>query len=429
MSGENENGGRKNGKIKSKKRNTARNITVSVLCILAAAAVISRIYIASKNSSITSEIALADSVTKTIEADVFVVRDEKVISSSGSNIVSAVADGTRVSAGDTIAYSFADSASAVNVTRMQEIEELLEYYNSLSGQSYSVTSDTSSYDSRITDDLCNFSSLISSGDLSSLSDYTSELRDAITSKQTATGVELDLSSVITSLQSEYSALASSSSSYTAITADSPGYYIQGSDGYENTLAYSDADSWTVAQAEEALNASPSAVSSSAVGRLVRSYYWYLVAVIDTGDISNLREGSSMVLSFPDSSVGDIKTTVYRITSDGETGKSLVVFSCNLMNENLAGMRCEEAQIIVESYEGYRIDNGAIRVNEDGETGVYVISGSVIRFKKIEIVYSAEDYSIVTNPYKDDATKSGQYLNLYDEYITSGKDLYDGKLVD
>ncbi|MCD7775486.1 MAG: hypothetical protein LUH40_07890 [Clostridiales bacterium] len=429
MSGENENGGRKNGKIKSKKRNTARNITVSVLCILAAAAVISRIYIASKNSSITSEIALADSVTKTIEADVFVVRDEKVISSSGSNIVSAVADGTRVSAGDTIAYSFADSASAVNVTRMQEIEELLEYYNSLSGQSYSVTSDTSSYDSRITDDLCNFSSLISSGDLSPLSDYTSELRDAITSKQTATGVELDLSSVITSLQSEYSALASSSSSYTAITADSPGYYIQGSDGYENTLAYSDADSWTVAQAEEALNASPSAVSSSAVGRLVRSYYWYLVTVIDTGDISNLREGSSMVLSFPDSSVGDIKTTVYRITSDGETGKSLVVFSCNLMNENLAGMRCEEAQIIVESYEGYRIDNGAIRVNEDGETGVYVISGSVIRFKKIEIVYSAEDYSIVTNPYKDDATKSGQYLNLYDEYITSGKDLYDGKLVD
>ncbi len=414
--------------VQPKKKKTGKIIGIAVICLIVIFIVACQIYVTRENSSITSEIALADTVTKTIAADVFVVRDEKIITSSGNNIVSVVQDGTRVTSGDVVAYSFADSTAAVNVIRMKEIEELLEYYNGLLGKSTSVTSDTTSYDNRIMDGLYSFASVISSGDLTSLDDYTSELRDAITSKQTATGTELDLSSVISSLQSEYAALSSSSSDYSEITADSPGYYIQGSDGYEDILDYDNVDSWTVDEADNALNTSSVSVDGSAVGRLVRSYYWYLVSVLDTDEISNLTEGSSIVLSFVDSSVGDIKTTIYRISSDSTTNKSLVVFRCNLMSEDIAGMRCEEAQINVESYEGYRIDNDAIQVNEDGETGVYVISGSVMRFKKIEIIYSAEDYSIVVNPYKDDVTKSGQYLNLYDEYITSGKDLYDGKLV-
>ena len=143
---------------------------------------------------------------------------------------------------------------------------------------------------------------------------------------------------------------------------------------------------------------------------------------------NLKEGSKKTIVFPDSSVDDITAQIYSIRSD-PSGKTLLVFRCNLMNEELATLRCDNAKIILENHEGYRVDNRAIRVNEDNETGVYVVSGSVMKFKKVNIVYSTDDYSIVTNPYRDDVTMRGKYINLYDEYIIEGMDLSDGKLID
>jgi hypothetical protein len=100
-----------------------------------------------------------------------------------------------------------------------------------------------------------------------------------------------------------------------------------------------------------------------------------------------------------------------------------------MNEELATLRCDNAKIILENHEGYLVDNRAIRVNEDNETGVYVVVGSVMKFKKVNIVHSTDDYSIVTNAYRDDVTMRGKYINLYDEYIIEGMELSDGKLID
>ena len=60
---------------------------------------------------------------------------------------------------------------------------------------------------------------------------------------------------------------------------------------------------------------------------------------------------------------------------------------------------------------------------DGEQGVYVRAGNIIKFKKIHTSYTTEDYVIATNP----EGESG-FVKLYDEIIVKGADLYDGKLV-
>ena len=103
-----------------------------------------------------------------------------------------------------------------------------------------------------------------------------------------------------------------------------------------------------------------------------------------------------------------------------------------MNEELAALRNEIALINIEEIEGFRVDNRAIRANEDNEKGVYVVSGGRMYFRKIKIVYSTNDYSIVADPYKDsDIMKNdypSQYLHLYDEYIVEGRDLSHGRLI-
>ena len=389
-------------------------------------------YMAAKGSELKTEIAFSDDAAKTLSVEMFVVRDEKIIKSSGGNVVSAVPDGTRVGANDTVAYSFADSNAAGNIVRMGEINELLDYYGGLMNASSHVVGDTTAYDERIIDDLYSFAAMVSSGNFSSLEAQQSEIRDAITSKQTATGVELDLSESINALKNEYSMLSAQTASYKEIKSGGTGYYISGTDGYENMLDYTKADEWTISEVENAMASAPAAIKENDAGRLVHGYYWYLACIAETSSINALREGSRYTIGFPDSSVDDIKAQIYSISSDRESGKSLIIFRCNTMNEELASLRCESAVIKVQEFRGFRVDNRAIRANEDNEKGVYVVSGGFMYFRKIKIIYSTDDYSIVADPYKDsdivENDRPSQYLHLYDEYIIEGRDLSHGKLI-
>jgi hypothetical protein len=45
------------------------------------------------------------------------------------------------------------------------------------------------------------------------------------------------------------------------------------------------------------------------------------------------------------------------------------------------------------------------------------------FRKIKIIYTTDDYSIVTNP-----DNNSGYIKLYDKVVTEGVDLYDNKLI-
>lgn len=409
--------------------------TIIAVCTAAALAlifIIGQIHVTSGKNSIKTEIALADSAVQFLDVDMIVIRDEKILTSSGQNIVSAVKDSARVGVNDTVAYSFTDSTSAANIIRMHEISELLDYYTGLLAKSSTIASNTDSYDNRITTDLYSLSSMISSGKFTFLEDAKDELRDAVTSKQTATGVELDLTETINTLRSEYTALRNKTADYTEIKADGTGYYISGTDGYEGVLDYGDADKWSIADVERALASEPAPVSPTAIGKIVHGYYWYLACVTDTQKITDLKEGSRNTISFPDSSVEDITAQVYSISFDRESGKALVIFRCNKMNEDIASLRLESAQIILRTSDGYRIDNRAIRVNDKNETGVYVVSGMNMYFKKINIIYSNDDYCIVADPPAYDSEEKSVdlsgYVDLYDEYIVSGQDLADGKII-
>lgn len=424
--------GKENSNLKMP--STGKIVGIAIVALIVVFYICCQVYIGFNKKTITTEIAISASEKKTISTDMFVVRDEQIITATGNNIVSAVSDSTRVGINDTVAYSFSDSASAGNILRMREISQELDYYSSLVNQSASIAGDTTAHDNRIMKELMSFSAMISSGDFSALNQSAAELRDAITSKQTATGVHLDLGGIIEELEAEYASLKAQTGSYSEIKSGGTGYYISGVDGYENLLDYDNIDKWTIEDLENAMTAEPAAASPTQIGRLVHGYYWYLACVVDTNKINSLREGRRRTITFPESSVGEISATVYMIRSDASTGKSLLVFQCNTMNEDLATLRNEHAVIILEEISGYRVDNRAIRSNENNEMGVYVVKGSIMRFKKLEIAYSGDDYSIVTTPFlRNDEEEmrevsKSDYIGVFDEYIVSGQDLYDGKII-
>ncbi len=389
------------------------------------------IYMFTKSSEIKTEIAFPDTVRVALDVKMFVVRDEKIINETkGDNIVSAVTDGTRVSVNDTIAYSFADSTSAGNLVRMKEIRELLDYYSELEGEAGHIANDTTLLDEKIMSNLNDFSTMVSSGNLSSLAQEQKEIRDAITSKQTATGVELDLAQVTAQLNEEYAALSASTSSYKEIKSADTGYYIDGTDGCENILNYDDVENWTVEDIEAALESDP---QPGDAGRIVHGYYWYLACVTNKDNMAMINERTYRTISFPDSAVGDIEAELIVSEYDEKSDKAVIVFRCLAMNEELAGLRIENAKIVVKEVSGFRINKNAFRSNENNESGVYVINGSKMVFRKIIDIYSDEDYCIAEDVRLregDDKLDDEQnYISRYDEYIVEGRDLAHGKIVD
>ena len=104
-----------------------------------------------------------------------------------------------------------------------------------------------------------------------------------------------------------------------------------------------------------------------------------------------------------------------------------------MNEELASLRCENARISVKQYSGFRVKNSAVRGNENNELGVYIVRGSKMLFRKVNVLYTADEYCIVENALENDMlTQEGladDYISRYDEYIVEGRDLSHGKIID
>lgn len=422
---------------KRQRRGRAVKITAVVLVIALIIGCFTYYRSITSTDSVSTAVATYSSIAKAVTVSMFVVRDEEYIyNTSSGSAVDAVSSGSRVAKGDTIAYVFSSSESAANVARINEIDELLEYYESISSLSSTTTvTDTSSYDSKINSAIEEFLDSTENGDYSGLVAVSDDLRDSIFARQYALGGTVDVADKIEALTLEREELVAATGSYSTITASSPGYYISGADGYENTLSYDDVDDWTIDDVTAALSSSPQEVGSTVYGRIVTDYKWYLTCVVSSSEAVGLTEGSEYTIAFPDSSAENITAEVIRMEKSG-TSEVLLVFECGTMSEELSTLRIETAQIYISTYSGLVVYNTAIR-ELNGYTGVYVLSGSRVRFRRFYILYSNDEYSIVQNSENDDEeavtsedgeTYTYSFLKQYDTYLLGGTDLYDGKYI-
>ncbi len=373
-------------------------------------------------SEMETQFALNETVYNTIDTTGFVVRDEHFITNSvKGTTVSFAENGERVARGDTVSMVFASSDDAVSYLKISELKKSIEHYEELSGQANLQSMNINSLDEKIDNELIDFLENRDSYNYTGAVEYANTFRDSLTGKQIATGEQLDFAEELANLKNELNQLQSAKYSFTEIKSDTPGYYISGSDGYEKLIDFSKIDELTPDLVEKAIKSKPSAVSEDVIGRVVESFKWYIVCSVDTDDTINLTYNKQIYVNFPYEGIEKLPVTLYKI-GDRTGDKTLLVLSCDLMNDSLADLRVEEVQIITEEYEGYKIPNSAIRT-VDGVKGVYVVRGNLLGFRKVHIVYSTDSYTLVNNPEGD-----SDYIKLYDKVVTKGVELYDNKLV-
>lgn len=407
--------------LKKKSAVNYKAILIIVGVILLSLYIIYQALLASK-ADMETQPALKETVYTSIDTKGFVVRDESFITNNASGTtVSFAQNGERVAAGDVVSVVFDSADGASSYIKMSELEKSIAHYEELSGQANFQAVNIDSLNSKINNELVDFLEYRDNKDYCSAISSAENFRDSLTGKQIATGEALDFSEQLANLKNELSALKQAKYSYSEVRSDSAGYYINGADGYESTIDFTKINELDVAAVEKALSSEPQAVSGNIVGRVVGSFEWYIVCSVPTEETVNLTQNKKLYINIPYEGIEKLPVSLYKIGErDGEN--TLLILSCNIMNEALADLRIEDIQIVTEEYSGYKISNSAIRT-VNGVKGVYIIRGNILGFRKIHIVYSTDSYSIVDNPEGET-----DYIKQYDQVVTKGVELYDNKLV-
>lgn len=403
-----------------------------VLAVLAAVVIV--IYFAAEmygiaNKTYTTQTVYEQTVLETVDAKMYIIRDETPLTTTAIGVTVPLANnGERVSKGSTIAAVFPSESSAENYVEAQSLEQKLEAYKKIDGQLKLANVDLNKLNGEIRNDFISILNSAYDNDFSSLGDYKLSFAEKLSRKQISLGNEVDCKSQIDELTNEISALQSGSTPTDILTAQEAGYYVSKLDGYENQLTSADIDTLTKEKLEDAFEAKKNDTPDGSIGKIIDGYNWYIVTVVDSAKVSELSKGSSVNLILNDSEKDTVKTYIHSVKSV-DKDESLIVFRCNLMNDSLTDLRIVDGKIVVNDYTGLKVSRDAVRLDEEGNQGVYVRRGNIINFRSVNIIYSEDSFIIATKPSAESGIElEYTHLKLYDEVIISGKELRDGMVI-
>lgn len=225
------------------------------------------------------------------------------------------------------------------------------------------------------------------------------------------------------LYSEISQLsATAKKGVVSAIAPESGYFSPSVDGFEGILTLDRCDTLTLSEFNKLESVKRSEDLSAYCGRLATDYKWRFAVSLPAEYAALLSEGQKVKLRFTGDYIGEIRAPVQHIGEE-ESGFRLVVFSGTTHTSELLGLRHQSADIIMSTYEGIRIPKQALRINEEGKTGVYCLVALQAKFVEIEQIFELDHHYIVSYDPKD--TRG---LRPGDEIIISSKNLYDGKIV-
>lgn len=349
----------------------------------------------------------------------FVARDESLIRSNYAITVRTLAEGQRVAAGGTVAVGYLTGDAQARQSRILELEKQvaqLQYAWQYSSSIY----DQAQLDAQISDDLIALNRYLCRRDMNSAGDLVSELKGLVLRRSTEDTDTAALKEQIDAAQSELDALQAQAAGDTkAVTVSASGYFSGTTDGYESVLTPETLDTMT---AQDYAAIAPQEIDSAAIGRLIHGDTWYYVTTVPAADARDVEAGDSVQVTFARDFYVPITMTVRRIGGN-EAGYRLLVLESNAYMQNITMLRQQSADVVFASYTGIRVPKDAVRVDESGQSGVYVLEGAVARWKAIEILHDNGESYVVT-------LDKSSTANLWpgDEIIVGARDLYDGKVV-
>ncbi len=356
---------------------------------------------------------------ESIHADGWIVREEETFNIGSGILVHPRKEGERVGAGQTLAAAY-NSAGAMDTVKAVEEKTLQLQQLEFALDTYLNPDAALKLNSSITDALLAVRGDVSQGDYSAAAENLSALKADILKRSHSYSSAAEVQEQIDAVRGEIASLQASLSNVTTVEAKRPGTYSAVADGYE-----------TVLTPEFLKDVTPSALSGvrkqpvdADVGKLIYGGTWYYAATVSEADAARLQEAGTVTLRFAKGLEQDVSAWVESV-SEPENGKCAVVLGATKYMAQMTQLRQLQAELILDSYSGLRIPANALRLDEEGRSGIYCLVGFSAQFKPADVVYQGDGYTLL-RPAK--GAEGASLLRVGDEVIVTSKELYDGKMI-
>ena len=342
--------------------------------------------------------AVPHTVTKTVSADAYIMRDETPLyagSTSNGSVASAVRSGERVQAYGKVADLYAVSSPQTE-RRLEELKELTALLEKNLADDRSVQT-TVSLESDIYDGIFDMVSHNLEGNYGDAVSLRTALLLNIKRRDILTGEVTDYSTQIAALKREEDELkASLGACLETVTTPIAGYYFSTYDDYGSVFSSEQVDTMTYDDFNAKMNAEPEQHGGVCVGTMVRDYKWYIACEMPKTDAAPLVDLTRCTVTFPYSGTS-LPMTLYRSIPQTPGERTVLVFRCEKVPVGFDYTRVQPVEIEAASYTGYEIPAEAIRVKNtpDGDSymGVYILDEVTVDFRRIEIIYEEDGRAI------------------------------------
>lgn len=418
-----------------KESNLATKVMIGILCA-GVLLYLALYFILGFEDELATTIAYEHSVDVGSKATAILVREEVILSSSGTYVDTVLSEGEKAAAGSTVALIY-DNLSALDTRRKirnleTEIQQL-EYALTVGTQKV----DPARLDQQVVSSIVALRALTAGGDLSALDDSVLNLRTMVFQRDYTygdTGAAQDIKTMITQKKEELSQLNRSLNRVSqSVIAPVSGIFSGQADGYESLITPEMLSTITPAQLREIMEGDSPAQPDTA-GKLITDSTWYMAALFDGANELSLREGLSYTISFSHDYYGDVTAKLERIVV--ENGLTMAIFSSRTHLADTTLLRIQTVDIIVNEITGIRIPRKALRVSTESVTddngittqvntyGVYTVVNTQAEWQSVNVLYTGNTFYLV-----EPVDKSSQSrLRAGDIIILTSSGMYDGKVV-
>lgn len=366
--------------------------------------------------------------TKVVDGKGYIFRDETPLFSSNNGVADYLKeDGSKVSVGEKLAYVY-ENGSKSEKQAMEYFDDKIAILSKSVESGYTLA-DLPEVNANISDAYYSLVKMMAEGNTGSISERADELLLNMNCHSLLTDEKSPVAETLRSMIEKRDGLLASSGDYVAENASESGYFYSSVDGYESLFTVAAADELT-ADSYYDLISSADRVDKNALenayGRLAQNNEWRFVVRLSATVAPYFVVGNQYNMVFVENGSKTIPMTLKSAVDDDVYGGRILIFSANRLPAGFVFDRCQSVSMEVSSQSGIYVPKAAVH-RLGGEPCVYVLKGSVMRVRRIEIVYEAKDYYLVSTELVSDT--SVPYLDTNELLIVGGSNLFDGRILD
>lgn len=354
----------------------------------------------------------------TIALNGWLLRDEEVLPAQNGTLSRVRQEGERVGVGQVLARVYANDGALQTVSQIETLELQLQQLQ-FALTSYLNPDAALKLDTSITGDILTLRQALTGGDYTAAEGDIAPLKAAVLKRDHSYASQEEIQTEIKSVEGQIKSLEASLSG-TTVTARASGTYSAVCDGYETVLTKAFLEEVTPGKLARLRPVD----EQSNMGKLIYGDTWYYVVTLPEEQASYLKSQGAVTLRFAKGFDQNIRMQVVSVSAP-EDGQAAVTLSCRKYLAQTTLLRHQAADVILRTYEGLRVPSNALRVSEEGVTGVYCVDGSTAAFRPVTVLYQGQGYALVQPA---EGASDTQTLRVGDEVIAAAGALSDGKVI-